>query len=132
MSIHLKIDKIISELIARVLDMGVLPLNIETDTTELEDILLTVSFDTRLKLLKSLKILKSETYAFMSELNRIRNNFTHPRKKKEGQFEYRNKSVLNKEGIELITSDHDRFTEEWGSVMERYLAFLKKGIEHDK
>jgi len=129
--IHREIDETIDEIIRQIFYIGTLPLNNKIDTSKFGNLLLELFFMQRFNLVKSLKIFTSETYTFIKAINDIRNDFAHPRKKKDEKFKYRNKSVLTKEGLNLVITDYKRFFNERVAVMQKYVAFHEKETKNN-
>jgi len=131
-ALHLEVDKLITEFIGILLDYGVENFKDKKFIYDsiTDEAVAKLPVGSRLNIITALRYFTADSMRFMTELNRIRNSFAHPKQEKKGQFEYHNKSVFTKQGIDLIMADYDVFNKEMVAFINKFIQYLK--LEKDK
>lgn len=110
LDIHIIEEYYMTSIIVLLCSLGGQRIGLEIDAQGLTEAIGNVDCFKKISIIKKLNILSAQSIEIVERLNILRNAFAHGYKEGHKGYNYKGKSIFEKEGVDLLVSDHTKLT----------------------
>ena len=125
LDLHIRLERLVSGVIIILLDKGLREFGSTIRTSSYSKHIVTMPFQRKLDLLKSMRFFSRETLETLKITNTVRNAFAHGDPSNSPRYLYRNTSIFIRSGIDKLCKDYR-------NVVKDYVEKITEGAEIEK
>lgn len=118
LDIHITEEYYMSSIIGFLCSLGGQNISLKIDTLELIEAIGNIDCFKKISIIEKLNILSARSIEIIKRLNILRNAFAHGYKEDHPNYNYKGKSIFQKEGVDLLAADHKKLTEEVANFLK--------------